>query len=121
MILPILISVSLAPGSYFFCALAGFAIAAATASAVKAIKFARTGIVPSRSTNYFSQVWQVAGWLASTSLLPRDETMVGQTPIATVTRAIQQPETSLLARLFGPRHDLDHLAFVIVWRIGLGP
>src|SRR5437868_13632597 len=66
MILPILISVSLAPGSYFFCALAWVAIAAATAKTVKAIKLrARTGIVLSRLTNYFFEVLQVVRTLAS--------------------------------------------------------
>src|SRR6187402_1503020 len=49
MMLPILISVSLAPGSYFFCALAEVATAAATANAVRARKLGtRTGIVFSR-------------------------------------------------------------------------
>src|ERR1035438_3681165 len=107
MILPILISVSLAPGSYFFCALAGFAIAAASANTVKAIKLrARTGIVLSRLTNWFSPVWQVARTLASIRLF----------------RATKRSRIGrLLARLFGPRHDLDHFAFVLVRRIGICP
>jgi hypothetical protein len=47
--LPILISVSLAPESYFFCALAVVAISAAAANAATAAKwFGRTGIVLSR-------------------------------------------------------------------------
>src|ERR1700687_1889550 len=46
MILPILISVSLAPGSYFFCALAADAAIAAAANTARATRLlARTGIV----------------------------------------------------------------------------
>src|SRR5437763_1045518 len=46
MILPILISLSLALGSYFFCAYAVVATVAATATAVRATRFCiRTGII----------------------------------------------------------------------------
>jgi hypothetical protein len=46
MMLPILISVSLAPGSYFFCADAAVAARATAANAVKAMNFlGRTDIV----------------------------------------------------------------------------
>src|SRR5258705_9752772 len=46
MMLPILISVSLAPGSYFFCALAAVAVIAATANAARTTSLCiRTGMV----------------------------------------------------------------------------
>src|SRR6266576_3879992 len=91
MILPILISVSLAPGSYFFCALAWVATAAATAKTVKAIKLrARTGIVLSRLTNSFFEVLQVARTLASVRLFRRaKQSIVGQAPIAIGRRSQQ--------------------------------
>src|ERR1700732_4563891 len=67
MILPIFISVSLAPGSYFLCAFAAV-IAAAAASAASAIRLRiQAGIVLSRST-YFVQVSQVSLVLASIGL-----------------------------------------------------
>src|SRR5580698_9641251 len=61
MILPILISVSLAPGSYFLCAAAVVAVIAAAASAASANSLLiRAGIVLSRAlTTYFDQVSQV--------------------------------------------------------------
>src|SRR2546428_509741 len=70
MILPILISVSLAPGSYFFCAWAVVATMAATASAVMATSFCmRTGIVFSPFfQSCCGQVSQVASTLASMCL-----------------------------------------------------
>src|SRR5438876_7951524 len=70
MMLPILISVSLAPGSYFFCAWAVVATMAATASAVMATSFCmRTGIVFSPFfQSCCGQVSQVASTLASMCL-----------------------------------------------------
>src|SRR6266852_4982948 len=61
MILPILISVSLAPGSYFFCALAAVAVTtAAAANAVTAKRLLiRDGIVLSPLGNYFDRLSQV--------------------------------------------------------------
>src|ERR1700730_16960616 len=70
MILPILISVSLAPASYFFCALAVVAISAAATNAATAAKyFGRASIVFSRFCDLFCcQVSQVALALASAAL-----------------------------------------------------
>src|ERR1700686_864272 len=70
MMLPILISVSLAPESYFFCALAVVAISAAAANAATAAKwFGRTGIVLSRFfVICLEQVSQAARRLASAGL-----------------------------------------------------
>src|SRR5262245_24932840 len=47
MMLPILISVSLAPGSYFFCALAGTAMAAAETSDTRATRLVQRSILSS--------------------------------------------------------------------------
>src|ERR1700704_892546 len=70
MILPILISVSLAPISYFFCALAAVAVtAAAAANAVTAKRLLiRDGIVLSPLGVYFDQVSQVVRAHASSHL-----------------------------------------------------
>src|ERR1700730_235759 len=71
MILPIFISVSLAPGSYFFCALAAVkVIAATTAKAVRPIKLlVRAGIVSLPLGSFsFAQVSQVARGHASAGL-----------------------------------------------------
>src|SRR5712672_6019 len=70
MMLPILISVSLAPGSYFFCADAVVAITAATADNIAAAtRFCiRTGIVPSQMVFIFVAVSQAAPAHASTGL-----------------------------------------------------
>src|SRR6266404_8429362 len=70
MILPILISVSLAPGSYFFCAWAVLATIAATANAVRTTRFCiRPGIVFSPFfQSCCRQVSQVASTLASLCL-----------------------------------------------------
>jgi len=67
MILPTLISVSLAPGSYFFCAFAALAIiVAAAAIAIRAIKLRiRAGIVLSRLVVYFAEVSQLSSALAA--------------------------------------------------------
>src|SRR2546430_8030312 len=120
MILPIVISVSLAPGSYFFCALAWVAIAA-TAKIVRAIKLrARTGIVLSRLTTYFFEVSQVALTLASARLFRGAKQLSsGKRPFRLVD-APARKRHRLLARFSRPRHDLDHLAFVSVRRICLG-
>src|SRR5260370_28068446 len=70
MILPILISVSLAPGSYFFCAFATVvARAAAAAIAAKAIRpRIRAVIVFSRLAIYFDRVSQLMRAHASIGL-----------------------------------------------------
>src|SRR6266576_7242868 len=70
MILPILISVSLAPTSYFFCALAAVAVTAtAAANAVTAKRLLiRDGIVLSPLGVYFHQVSQVVRAHASSHL-----------------------------------------------------
>jgi hypothetical protein len=72
--LPILISVSLAPGSYFFCACAVVVAEMATATAVRAThRVVRAGIVPSLWQLIFAECrkpgerWQVR-------LIPPDET-----------------------------------------------
>src|ERR1700694_4701389 len=72
MMLPILISVSLAPGSYFFCALAGVAdMAAAAAHAATAIRLGiRAGIVFSPWL-YFVRMSQVTCSCASSCLFRR--------------------------------------------------
>src|SRR6266404_9192553 len=60
MILPILISVSLAPGSYFFSAFAAVAVIAAAAAIARATRLLiRAGIAFSRWAIYFDQVSQV--------------------------------------------------------------
>src|SRR6266581_5187281 len=64
MILPILISVSLAPTSYFFCALAAVAVTAANAVTTKRLLI-RDGIVLSPLGVYFDQVSQVVRARAS--------------------------------------------------------
>jgi hypothetical protein len=78
MILPIFISVSLAPGSYFFCALAAVTvIAATTAKVVRPIKLlVRAGIVSLPLGSFsFAQVSQVArGHASKHRLIPRRET-----------------------------------------------
>src|SRR6266852_2053515 len=70
MILPILISVSLAPETYFFCALAAVVISAAAAKAMTAAKcLGRPSIVLSRFfVLILRQVSQVARVLASIDL-----------------------------------------------------
>src|SRR6266566_1751005 len=67
MILPILISVSLAPTSYFFCALAAVAVTAANAVTTKRLPI-RDGIVLSPLGVYFDQVSQVVRAHASSHL-----------------------------------------------------
>src|SRR4051812_35251881 len=68
MMLPILISVSLAPGSYFFSALA-VVTTAATANAVRATEYLiPTGMIFSPLMFYFDQVSQVTRALASVGL-----------------------------------------------------
>src|SRR5229473_8674720 len=73
MMLPTLISVALAPGSYFFCADAAVAATAAAAvSTVRAIRFlARTGIVFSHLAIDFDRVSQVGRTHASIGLFRR--------------------------------------------------
>src|ERR1700722_7283180 len=72
MMLPILISVSLAPGSYFFCADAADAVSvAAAASAARARKLpVRAGVVLSHVMIYFGRVSQAPRRLASAGLSP---------------------------------------------------
>src|ERR1700738_4467745 len=78
MILPILISVSLAPGSYFFCASAGLAIAAAIAKSVKAVKWrVRTGIIPLPLGQLFFASLASRAHACKHPLIPRDETIDG--------------------------------------------
>src|SRR5712664_4470763 len=72
MMLPTLISVSLAPGSYFFCADAAVAAMAAAVSTARATKFlTRAGIVFSPLAIYFHQVSQVRRTHASMRLFRR--------------------------------------------------
>src|ERR1700689_3234527 len=69
MILPILISLSLAPGSYFFCAEAVVALMTAAANAASTNRLViRAGIVLSRLATYFDQVSQVRRTHASIGL-----------------------------------------------------
>src|ERR1700690_1870512 len=74
MILPILISVSLAPGSYFFCAVAAAAVTAATASAASVNRLRiRAGMGLSRLATCFDQVSQVRRAHASIGLFACDD------------------------------------------------
>src|SRR5690348_1505742 len=76
MMLPILISVSVAPGSYFFCACAGAAIIAAATSDTRAARLVR------RSMNFLPFVFFECGkprqrWqelAGKNGLIPQDET-----------------------------------------------
>jgi hypothetical protein len=81
--LPILISVSLAPGSYFFCADAAVAaIAAAAANTARVTSFlGRAGIVFSHVAIYFDQVSQAAPALASIGLFRRTKRHCCREPI----------------------------------------
>src|SRR6516162_1764945 len=99
MMLPILISVSLAPGSYFFSAYAAVAHRAAANAATARRLALRTGIVSSRLELFCGSV---ASRLASGKRRP--------------------PTFSAepVSRLFRPRDDLDHFGFVIIRRNRLG-
>jgi hypothetical protein len=77
-----LISVSLAPGSYFFCADAALAAIAAAATTASAICFLlRPGIVLSRLAFYFDQVSQAARGHASAGLFRRTKQHCCAAPI----------------------------------------
>src|SRR3954469_3501076 len=65
MMFPILISVSLAPGSYFFCALAAVAIAATETNDNNATRLALRNMRSSRWLA-FRRLWQAAPALART-------------------------------------------------------
>src|SRR6516164_1711346 len=100
MMLPILISVSLAPGSYFFSAYAAVAHRAAANAATARRLALRTGIVSSRLELFCGSV---ASRLA-TGKRQADPTFFVE-PIS---------------RLFRPRDDLDHFGFVVIRRSRLG-
>src|SRR5438105_2146554 len=72
MMLPILISVSLAPGSYFFCACAGVAIAAAETNDTTATRLVLRSILSSHLC-FFKSVASRAR-AGKNGLIPRDET-----------------------------------------------
>src|SRR6185312_1574527 len=93
MMLPILISVSLAPGSYFFWA---WAAPAVTRAAMANRTVIRAGIVLSPSGLIFFQVSQAAGGVASVGL----------------------PGSARLWRGSGTRYDLDHPAPIVIGRVG---
>src|SRR5260370_32744764 len=79
MILPIFISVSLAPGSYFFSAFAAVAVIAAAAAATTAIAIRRrlrAGIVLSSWRFHFLQASQVGLAHASIRFIPRGGTVL---------------------------------------------
>src|ERR1700690_1756464 len=106
MILPILISVSLAPGSYFFCAGAAAAVPAATASAASVNRLRiRAGMVLSRLATCFDQVSQVRRARASIGLFACDD----------------WESRPLRSGVAGARCDLDHFPLVLIGRIGLRP
>src|SRR5689334_17116787 len=71
MMLPILISVSVAPGSYFFCAYAGAAIIAAATSDTRATRLVRRSMHSSRL--FFGSVASRTG-AGKNGLIPQDET-----------------------------------------------
>src|SRR5215471_8641635 len=103
MMLPILISVSLAPGSYFFSALAALALtaAASTRTVMVTRRFARDGIV-FLPVELSLRVWQAVRMLASAGLfdfIPPCETdhHVGNTPIDQQQRACDHQRTHNLA------------------------
>src|SRR6516225_8330347 len=100
MMLSILISVSLAPGSYFFSAYAAVAHRAAANAATARRLALRTGIVSSRLELFCGSV---ASRLA-TGKRQADPTFFVE-PIS---------------RLFRPRDDLDHFGFVVIRRSRLG-
>src|SRR5690242_6151380 len=82
MMLPILISVSLAPGSYFFCALAAVTvIAAAVANTAMAIRLLmRAGIASLPLWRFFCRKCRKSGVHWQASLIPLDETAFSQLP-----------------------------------------
>src|SRR5476651_324216 len=119
MMLPILISVSLAPGSYCFCAFAAVAvIAAAAATTAAATRLGmRTGIVLSRLQFILSKSGKLDLSLQASVYSTVSKRRAGN--------SLHERENPLCARwldrLFRPRHDLDHLAFVVVGRMGPCP
>src|SRR5262245_34324738 len=77
MMLPILISVSLAPGSYFFCAFAGTAMAATETSDTRATRLVRRSILSSRlffSKCCFQRSVASHARAGKNGLIPQDET-----------------------------------------------
>src|SRR5438067_2859841 len=105
MILPILISVSLAPGSYFFCAWAAVVAEMATANAIKAIhRFARGGIGLSPGILFSPSVASRAG-AGKVRFIPHDETALLRAANC-ATRGTCDPKFDGLElnKRIGPRH-----------------
>src|SRR5689334_14854404 len=71
MMLPILISVSVAPGSYFFCACAGAAIIAAATSETRTTRLVRRSM---RSSRLFVGSVASRACAGKNGLIPQDET-----------------------------------------------
>src|SRR5215510_12685983 len=94
MMFPILISVSLAPGSYFFCALAVVTVAAATTNDTKANWLVRRSDMVS-SRLFFASVASRAQ-AGKNGVIPRDETSCCGHP-----DVVNMPPYSRWGRLLG--------------------